>query len=451
MATGARHSMRIVPELTYGVTPSTPVFDIIRHNTTTLALAKDSLQSEELRSDRQIADFRLGSNNVGGDIVSELSYATFDVMLEALLGGTWTDNVLKAGIERRSFTIERFFGDIQPAQKPYHRFRGVEFNTLQLQVSANAMVQATFGTLGAGQETSNAIVAGATYNPPTTFAPMDSFTGSLTESGTEIAVVTEIQLNVDNGGATRFVVGSKNSLQPSQGRSNITGTVTAYFQDSVLLDKFINESDSSLTFTLPDNAGNSLTFEIPRLKYTGGQPDVTGESDIMLTMPFQALLDTVKGSNILITRAGYTPPPNTGYFYAFTSVGGWQVYGMSAVTPNGNSITMVSNSADATITSPPLALDGSLYDKVRFKIARMAGSTWKGDIYYMTTNHPSPNAMYKKSIPEPDFAGTDFIEIEVDFSDVADYITSTVTGFRLDFVATSGDNYAIQEFGVYQN
>lgn len=309
MANGSRHSMRIVAESAYGTTPATPAFDIIRHTGTTLGLSKESLQSEELRDDRQIADFRHGAYQVGGDINIELSYGSFDKLLEAVLCGTWqidspaagTDR-LKAGTVRRSFTIERFFGDILTVDKPYHRFTGVEFNTMSLAINANAMITGSFGVLGQNMTTSTVIVTGATYNPATTTSPLDSFTGTLQEAGTPIAVITEIQLNVENGLEARFVVGSKQSIRPSIGRSNVSGQVTAYFENSTLLDKFINETESSIVFELPDGAGNLYTVTLPRIKYTGGQPDVDGEGPITLSMPFQALLDSVTGTNIIIDR-----------------------------------------------------------------------------------------------------------------------------------------------------
>ncbi len=302
MANGSRHSLRYIPEVTYGVTPANPKFKPLRHVGTTLALSKGTLQSGELRSDRQIADFRHGARQVGGDISFELSYGSFDAMLEAVLCGTWTNNVLKAGVERRSFTMERFFGDMAAADRPYHRFTGVEINTMALTIGANAMVTGTFGTLGQDMSTGNAIIAGATYDPATTTAPLDSFTGELSEAGVVNAVVTEITLNVDNGLAVRNVVGSKTTIRPSIGRSTIPGQVTAYFENSVLLDKFINEANSSLSFQLPDADGNNYIITLPRIKYTGGQPDVSGEGPITLSMPVQALLDPVTGTNIQITR-----------------------------------------------------------------------------------------------------------------------------------------------------
>lgn len=309
MANGSRHSMRYVAETVYGQTPATPAFKMIRHTGTTLGLSKESLQSEELRDDRQISDFRHGAYQVGGDINIELSYGSFDDLLEAVMLGTWEADSpsvgidrLKAGVTRRSFTVERFFGDIASVDKPYHRFTGVELNTLSLAINANAMITGSFGVLGQNMSTGTAIIAGATYAAATTTSPLDSFTGTLQEAGTPIAVITEISLSLENALEARFVVGSKQSIRPSIGRSNVTGQVTAYFENSALLDKFINETESSIVFELPDGAGNKYTFTLPRIKYTGGQPDVDGEGPITLAMPFQALLDPTTGTNLMIDR-----------------------------------------------------------------------------------------------------------------------------------------------------
>jgi hypothetical protein len=309
MADGSRHSMAFVLETTYGTTPATPIMTNIRHTQTSLAMSKDSLQSEEIRSDRQIADFRHGARQTGGDIQFELSYGSFDSILEAVLLGAWTADTpvvdtfqLKAGVTRRSFTVERHFGDLVGAAMPYYRYTGVEFNSMQLQVNANAMITGTFSVLGQDLTLSQTPIVGATYPAPTTTSPLDSFTGVLKEGGTEIAVVTEIQLNLENGLEARFVVGKKTTIDPSIARSNCSGQVTAYFEDSTLVNKFINETESSMEFTLPDGAGNEYKFIVPRFKYTGGSPDVGGEGPITLTMPFQALRDPVSGSNLIIER-----------------------------------------------------------------------------------------------------------------------------------------------------
>lgn len=309
MANGSRHSLAYVLESVYGQTPANPAFKALRHTGTSLGLSRETLTSEELRSDRMIPDVRGGAHQIGGDIEFELSYGSFDDILEAVLCGTWTVDGggigvdrLKAGVVRRSFTLERNFGDLLAVDSPYHRFTGVEFNSMELAINANAIITGSFGVIGQGQSLGSAILPGATYAPAPTTSVLDSFTGSLKEGGNVLGAITEISLSLENGLEPRFVVGSKNSLRPSIARSNVSGSVTAYFESSALLMKFINEEVSSIEFELPDGEGNKQTWVLPRIKYMGGQPDVGGEGPILLQMPFQAILDPVTGTNLYIDR-----------------------------------------------------------------------------------------------------------------------------------------------------
>ena len=107
IANGAQHSLAYVAETTYGTTPSSPSFTPLSHTGTSLAITKDGIESEKLRGDRQVEDFRHGNKSVSGDVNAELEYEAFDDILEAVMCGTWTTDVLKTGPTRRSFTIER--------------------------------------------------------------------------------------------------------------------------------------------------------------------------------------------------------------------------------------------------------------------------------------------------------------------------------------------------------
>ena len=386
MANGSRHSLFSVQENNYGITPNNPALNLVRITGTTLGLSKDSLQSGEVRSDRQISDFRLGANQVSGDISFEMSYGSFDTLLRAALlssdwqspadtgtislsatstgyarasgsfiddgfvvGQTVTSSGFTAGYngksvitsvdattldtaiigagehaaqttgagkqliaspqisaasERGSFTFVRHFSDIQAADNPFYVYRGVEINSLQLTISANSIATGTFSVTGQSQETAQSLAAMGTPTFPTASATstLDSFTGTLQEGGTTIAVVTEISLTLANGIEPRFVIGSRDSINPSVGRSNLTGQISAFFEDSTLVNKFLNETESSLIFSMPDADGNMQRYKIPRIKYTGGQPDVSGEGPITLTMPFQALLDPDQATNFIIER-----------------------------------------------------------------------------------------------------------------------------------------------------
>jgi hypothetical protein len=88
-AAGGSHGLNYVSEATYGLTPGTPTMVALRHTSCSLQLSKDTFQSKELRSDRQISDFRHGTHQVGGDLGLEFSWAEFDTLFEAGFGGTW--------------------------------------------------------------------------------------------------------------------------------------------------------------------------------------------------------------------------------------------------------------------------------------------------------------------------------------------------------------------------
>lgn len=306
-ATGSRHSMGAVPEVTYGTTPATPAFADIRHTSCNLGLTKSELESAEIRSDRQIAHFRHGNKSVAGDIGIELSYGTFDTFMEAALGGTWATDTpsagidqLQAGVTRRSFTVERKFTNLDIPE--WHRYPGLEINTFNLTVAPDAMITGSFGAIAQDYVIATSAIAGATYPAATTTQPFDSFSGTITEGGSAIGSVTSVDMTLENGLSPLFVVGSATTDLPSIGKSRVTGNLTVFFQSKALLDKFINETSSALIFTLVDPAGNAYDFTFPNIKYNGGQPDVDGEGEITVSLPFIALYDSTEGSNITIER-----------------------------------------------------------------------------------------------------------------------------------------------------
>ena len=71
VAGGSRARLAYVAEVTYGTTPATPSFKTLNPTSHSLGLEKEGFQSETIRSDRQIADFRHGVRSVAGDIGTE--------------------------------------------------------------------------------------------------------------------------------------------------------------------------------------------------------------------------------------------------------------------------------------------------------------------------------------------------------------------------------------------
>lgn len=298
IASGSRHRLAAIAEVTYGTTPATPAFTSLRHNSCNIGLSKDAVESEEIRGDRQITCFRHGNKSVGGDIEGELVYGEYDSLIEAALCGTWSTDVLKAGTTRRSFTVERTFQDITQ----YMRYTGCEVNTMSISIAPNSMIGVSFGFIGKDQSIAQTAIAGSSYSALTDTCQFDSFTATINEGGSPIALVTEMEVTLENGIEPQFVVGSSTTLRPSIGRCNVTGSITVYLEDQAMLTKFQNETESSLDITMTDPDGNTFQIEIPKLKYNSGQPDVSGEGSVTVSMDFQAIYDSVDASNIVITR-----------------------------------------------------------------------------------------------------------------------------------------------------
>lgn len=210
---------------------------------------------------------------------------------------------LKAGTVRRSFSVLRHFDDLLEADKPFHLYTGVELNTLNLTIPADGIITGSFAAMGKAQAPSGTGVAGQTLGNPSTTRVMDSFTGTITEAGTSLGIATEITLALENGIEPRFAIGSDSVISKGTiGRSNLTGQVTVYFENSAMLEKFLNETGSSLKFTLVDKAGNAYRFTLPSIVYNGGQPDTQGQGEITLAIPFQAILDATTATNVIIDR-----------------------------------------------------------------------------------------------------------------------------------------------------
>lgn len=297
LATGARHDLSYVAEVTFGATPNTPTMKYLRQTGNTLALAKNALASAELRADRQIPFIRHGQRRVQGDISFELSYGAFDDILEGALFGAWSTNVLKVGTTQKFYTFERRFVDVSE----YYRFTGCMVNTLSLSIRPDAIVTGSFGIVG--KDMANASSALGSPTDVASNEPFDSFTGTIEEGGASIATVTALDINIDNGLDPAMVVGASTTPQFFAGRSNVTGTLSAYFETEALLQKFIDETETSIEVVLEDVDGNSLTILLPRIKYTGGAMDVTNEDGVVVNMPFQAVRDSSEATNLKLTRA----------------------------------------------------------------------------------------------------------------------------------------------------
>jgi tail tube protein len=297
MADGSRRKLKYIKEVTFGTIPALPAMTEIR-NTGGAGIKYDRsmLQSNEMRADRAIADVTQGNKKPALDIPFEMSAASFDDFLEAVLGGTWTVNVLKCGLVLGSFSIEEAFEDIAS----FTLMIGAKINTLSLDIKPDSIITGSFGLLGKSVASPTGVTAADSEVPANSNNVFNSFTGSIKEGGATIAIITGLSLNLTNNLTPEYVVLQDEASGIGAGRVQVTGEISVYFPDDTLLGKYIAGTESSLEFTLGDVAGNTYTFLMSKVKYTSESKNIP-EGSIIQTLGFMALHD-VTNTTLEITR-----------------------------------------------------------------------------------------------------------------------------------------------------
>jgi hypothetical protein len=272
----------------------------LRHNSDTLALNKELIESAEIRSDRQIVDQRHGVRQVSGDIEVELAHTDFDDWLAAALLGSWASDVLKVGSTLQTFTVERRLTGL--ATPEFWPFVGVAPNSLRISIPAKGIVTAAFGCIGMNL----GAIATTSLGSPTAASgkkPFDTLLAALTEGGASIATVTSMEITVENNLQLQHVVGSAIPKAPFFGRAKVSGQITALYDDKTLFEKFLNETSSSLVATLTDPDGNTLTITLPKVYYNAGDLPTNDEGPTPITLPFNALYDSAEATPIKFARS----------------------------------------------------------------------------------------------------------------------------------------------------
>ena len=383
IASGTRVRLTYIDEATNGTTPSITAGDTtkIRATSRNVNLQKNLLESEEVRSDRQIADSRHGFNQVGGSFGFELSLQSFDGLLANALSNAWaavsisgspdlgavassdtftrdagsfiTDGLrvgdyvttggfstganngtfritavastaitvdgeladdsetsgptmtypgrrLDLGTTLTTMTLERGLLDVAK----YQAFRGVAIQSMAMNIQPESIVGGTMNVVGMAADAWTGTPIDSSPAEPATNSPFSAFDGGLFEAGTQIAVITGIDFTLENGRTLEAVVGSKFSPDVFEGRARISGTITAMFESEALLNKFVNETESSIVLRLDDpNGTDFITIVFPRVKYNGGDMDPPQEGPVLVSLPFQALRDSTTQTSMYMQRS----------------------------------------------------------------------------------------------------------------------------------------------------
>ncbi len=269
----------------------------LRLITNGLSQSVEELESDEMLPGRHMAESRSGVSSVTGDLEAELTFGTFDMLLEAAFHGTWTDNVLKTGSIRRKFAILKHNEDIGR----WLIYRGCEVGTVAIDCPLQGKIGVTFSIIGTKEEAYVFDAVEESIADPTETVMMTTFEGSLTEGGTGLNHATALNLSLDNGMEAIYRLFSRDAYDIKLGRINVSGSLSAYIEDDRLKAKYLGETKTPLVITLTDGE-NSYQVSMTRAKLTTSSEEGSGDDPIIQSYDFRAFNDQAVDTEITITR-----------------------------------------------------------------------------------------------------------------------------------------------------
>lgn len=301
-ARGTQTTIALYDEATYGVDPGSPVGVKLYVVSSTLAQKQTLLTSQSISSGRGSARPARGNIDVTGSIEVEISAENMPKLIKNALGTNSTTGVgpyvhqATIGALPVGLMVEHDYGSNISGVGRYEKFNGVRIADMTLNFPTEGYCTATFSVIGAKSTLASApLDATLTDN---FHKPFSSFQATITEGGSAIATVTTAQVKINNGlDTSSYVIGGAGVRRALvEGECEITGTLTALFEDATLLNKAVNDTTTSLKITLARGDGlgssNNESFEtwVTNMVYERTSPAISGPKGILQQFAFRGFL-----------------------------------------------------------------------------------------------------------------------------------------------------------------
>lgn len=199
-----------------------------------------------------------------------------------------------------SFTVEEFYGGGVNVSEVH---TGNKVGSVAVQLPASGFCTVDFTFMGKGMMQTGASQHFATATAASTTGLTVGVSGSVLVNGVPAGVITNASFNIDRGLEPAVVVGSKYAADIFDGRINVTGEFSTYFENEVYRDYFIDETKISLVFALTTGSeanAEVISFVLPSVKL-GSSSRNDGETGIVQDHSFQAILNTVTTTGLPAT------------------------------------------------------------------------------------------------------------------------------------------------------
>jgi len=140
--------------------------------------------------------------------------------------------------------------------------------------------------------------------------PMNAVTdvGMVMENGANLltagSFIKSVSLDISNNLRAQKAVGVYGNSGIGSGELAVSGSMEVYFTDATYYQKWLQGTTTSLVIGMADQLGNGYLVEMDKVKFKDGGLNIGGkDSDVMLSLPFDAFYNAGTGRGIRITRA----------------------------------------------------------------------------------------------------------------------------------------------------
>lgn len=189
-----------------------------------------------------------------------------------------------------SFTFEEWYSDVTQSEV----YTGNKVGSIALQLPTSGYVTADFSFLGKDLEDKGTTEFFTTPAPSNNEGLTVSVSGAVLVDGVPAAVITSADFTIDRGLEPANVIGTNHAVEIFDGRINVTGNMSTYFQNGTYRDYFVDEVPISVVITLSTGSeadSDVISFLLPRVKLGSATKD-DGESGLVSQHTFQALLNS---------------------------------------------------------------------------------------------------------------------------------------------------------------
>ena len=234
--------------------------------------------------------------------------------------GDHVENGVEA-VASHQFALERRFED--QAEVLRELFLGMALNNFSLSLAPQDIAKGAvtfFGYASATQvETGNAHVgtvapalyetepadleaaSNPVYNTSSNVGRLGRGVDAVDAAG--VNFVLEASIDLTNNLRRQEAVGVFGASGIGVGEVGVTGTIRTYFDNKEILDLILANTETSLDISTVDSNGRAMLFDMPRIKFSGGAPDVPGKNqDVTIPGAYTAILDPDLGYTISAQR-----------------------------------------------------------------------------------------------------------------------------------------------------